>query len=102
MASFRFSRRALADLDSITEYTIRTWGEAQAARYIGRLEQASKRLVDIPSLGRRCEHIQPGLWRMEEGSHVVFFRRVGADVFICRILHYRMMPEYQSMDDTED
>ena len=102
MASFRFSRRSLADLDSIAEYTVRTWGEVQAVRYVGQLEQAIKRLVDIPVLGRRCEHVRPGLWRIEQGSHVVFFRRAGDDVVICRILHYRMLPEYQSMDDAED
>jgi hypothetical protein len=33
VAAFRFSRRAEADLLSIGDYTLRTWGKAQAARY---------------------------------------------------------------------
>ena len=38
MAAIRFSRRAEADLLSIGDYTLRTWGKAQAARYLGELE----------------------------------------------------------------
>lgn len=102
MATFRFSNRALADLDSIIEYTIGTWGVAQAVRYIGELEAASQRLAEIPGMGRLCEHIRPGLWRMEAGSHVLFFRRVGEDIFVCRILHYRMLPEHHAIDDDQD
>jgi plasmid stabilization system protein ParE len=46
VAAFRFSRRAEADLLSIGDYTLRTWGKAQAARYLGlksgQLEQRTK------------------------------------------------------------
>ena len=101
MATFRFSNRALADLDSIVAYTIETWDAGQTVRYLGQLEAACQRLVDIPALGRRCDHIRPGLWRLEEGSHVLFFRRQGADILVCRILHYRMLPKRHSIDDEE-
>jgi toxin ParE1/3/4 len=101
VATFRFSNRALADLDAIAAYTIRTWGEAQAARYLDRLEAMSRCLVDLPGRGRRCEHIRPGLWRIEEGRHVLFFRRQGDDILICRILHERMLPERHPIDDDE-
>ena len=101
MAALRFSNRALADLNSIVEYTIRTWDAAQAVRYVDLLENASRRLVDIPEAGRRCEHIRPGLRRAEAGSHVLFFRREGDGVLICRILHFRMLPERHPIDDAE-
>jgi toxin ParE1/3/4 len=101
VATFRFSNRALADLDSIAEYTARTWDVAQAERYLAQLEAASQRLADTPGLGRRCEHIRLGLWRIEARSHVLFFRRQGDDILVCRILHYRMLPEYQPIDDEE-
>jgi toxin ParE1/3/4 len=102
VATFRFSNRALLDLDSIVEYTARTWGNAQAARYVDQLETVTRNLVDIPRIGRPCEHIRPGLWRIEAGSHVLFFRREHEDVLVCRILHYRMLPEYQPIDDDDD
>jgi toxin ParE1/3/4 len=101
VATFRFSNRALADLDSIVEYTIRTWDVVQAVRYVDLLENASGRLVEVPESGRRCDHVRAGLWRMEAGSHVLFFRREGADILVCRILHYRMLPERQPIDDRD-
>jgi toxin ParE1/3/4 len=101
VAAFRFSNRARADLDAIAAYTIETWNVTQAERYVAELEAASRRLAEIPQLGRRCDHIRPGLWRLEVISHVLFFRREGDDVLICRILHYRMLPEYQPIDDDE-
>jgi hypothetical protein len=42
------------------------------------------------------------LWRFESGSHVLFFRRHGDEIFICRILHYRMLPEHQSIGDEDE
>jgi len=42
VATFHFSNRALADLDSIAEYTVRTWNVAQAERYLAQLEAARR------------------------------------------------------------
>jgi len=50
VAPFRFSRRAEADLLSIGEYTLRTWGKAQAARYIGELEMCCQTMADNPGV----------------------------------------------------
>jgi toxin ParE1/3/4 len=102
VAAFRFSNRALADLDGIAAYTIETWNLAQAERYIAALEAASRRLAEIPQLGRRCDHIRPGLWRLQVISHVLFFRREGDDILVCRILHHRMLPEHQPIDDRDE
>ncbi len=44
MGKSRFSRRAEADLVSIGDYTLRKWGKAQAARYLGELETMSDRI----------------------------------------------------------
>ena len=73
MARFRFSRRAEADLLSIGDYTLRTWGKAQAARYFGELEDCCKTLAENPALGRKSDEVRPGLRRLEHGKHVVFF-----------------------------
>ena len=75
MAKVRFSRRAEADLDDITAYTVRTWDAAQADGYLTLLDDYCQRLADTPALGRSCDHIRPGLLRAEEAGHVVFFRR---------------------------
>jgi toxin ParE1/3/4 len=97
--AFRFSRRAEADLLSIGGYTLRTWGKAQADRYLGELEACCQMLAGNPALGRSCEDIRPGLRRMEHGKHVLFYRpQKPTGILVVRILHQRMLPERQAID----
>ena len=102
MARFRFSRRAEADLFNIGLYTFRTWGETQADRYIRGLEDCCRLIADNPALGRSCDEIRPGLRRIEQGKHVVFYREAPGGILISRILHQRMLPEHHSIDDEDD
>jgi toxin ParE1/3/4 len=102
VSTFRFSRRAETDLSSIGVYTLHTWGETQAFRYIGELESFCQMLADNPMLGRACDHIRPGLRRMEHGKHVVFYRQELTGILISRILHQRMLPETQTIDDQDE
>jgi toxin ParE1/3/4 len=101
VAAFRFSRRAEADLLSIADYTLRTWGSAQAVHYIGELEVCCQMLADNPALGRLCEDVRPGLRRLEHGKHVVFYRQEHGGVLISRILHQRMLPDRHAIDDQD-
>ena len=93
MAAFRFSRRAETDLLSIGDYTLRTWGKVQAARYINDLELCCQTLADNPALGRPGDDIRPGLRRLENGKHVIFYRQEREGILISRILHERMLPD---------
>lgn len=87
---------------SIGDYTLRTWGEAQADRYIGELESCCQMLGGNPALGRPCDDIRPGLRRMEHGKHVVFYRpQKSGDILVVRILHQRMLPERHAIEDDE-
>lgn len=101
MATFRLSRLAAADLMDIGAYTLRTWGEDQAIRYLDGLEACCQRLANHPESGRPCESVRPRLRRMEQGKHVVFFRREPGGILISRILHQRMLPERHSFDEGE-
>ncbi len=85
----------------IGAYTLRTWGEDQAIRYLDGLEACCQRLADNPESGRACESVRPGLRRMEQGKHVVFFRREPGGILVSRILHERMLPERHSLDEDE-
>jgi toxin ParE1/3/4 len=93
VAAFRFSRRAETDLLRIGDYTLRTWGKAQAARYINDLELNCQTLADNPALGRRCDDIRSGLRRLENGKHVIFYRQQREGILISRILHERMLSD---------
>ena len=102
MADFRFSRRAELDLIEIIRYTLRRWGEDQTIRYIDDLEECCEQLAHNPALGRACDDIRPGLRRMEHGRHVVFYRQEAGGVFVFRILHQRMLPKRQKVDDDNE
>jgi toxin ParE1/3/4 len=99
LAQFRLSRLAEADLMEIGAYTLRRWGEDQTLRYIDGLEACCQRLADNPASGRPCDHVRPGLRRVEHGRHVVFFRREPGGILVSRILHERMLPEMHAIDD---
>lgn len=102
MAVFRFSIRAESDLLNIGDYTIQTWGEAQAIRYIDDLESCCQMLADNPALGRECDEIRSGLRRMEHGRHVVFYRQETGGILVSRVLHQSMLPElHTEFEDTE-
>jgi toxin ParE1/3/4 len=99
VAAFRFSRRAEADLLSIDDYTLRTWGESQAIRDIDALESCCRMLADNPALGRSRDDVRPALRRMECGRYVVFYRQDDLSVLVSRILYQRMLPERQAIED---
>ena len=82
----------------IAEYTLRTWGEDQAIRYLGELEARCRQLAGNPALGRACDYIRPGLHRMEHGRHVVFYRPAGNGILVSRILHQRMLPSRHDLE----
>lgn len=85
----------------IGAYTLHAWGEDQTIRYIDSLETCCQQLADNPELGRPCDHIRPGLRRMEHARHVVFYRIEAGGIVVSRILHQRMLPERQSIDEEE-
>ena len=93
MGRFRFSRLAEIDLYDIGIYTYRTWGEAQAGRYLRNIEECCQLLAENPGVGRSCDEVRPGLRRMEQGKHVVFYREEPGGIQISRILHQRMLPD---------
>jgi toxin ParE1/3/4 len=102
VATFRFSRRAEADLVGIGGYTLRAWGVDQTIRYLDDLETCCRTLAGNPELGRVCDDVRPGLRRMESGRHVVFYRKEAGGILVSRILHQRMLPERHAIDDQEE
>jgi len=100
VANLRLSRRAENDLAEIGIHTLNRWGERQTIRYIDNLETCCQKLADNQASGRACDCIRPGLRRMGQGSHVVFFRRTRKDIVVIRILHKKMLPEENELDET--
>jgi toxin ParE1/3/4 len=98
MPAYRLSRLAEADLLDIATHTLHTWRRDQAIRYVDDLEACCRKLADNPAPGRACDHVRPGLRRMEHGRHVLFYRIETKGILISRILHQRMLPEPHDID----
>ena len=99
MATIRFARLAEADLLDIGLYTNQTWGRKQCNRYLRQLEERCRQLADDPTRGRSCDEIRPGLRRIRVGKHVVFYREEPGGILVSPILHERMLPEKQAMEE---
>jgi toxin ParE1/3/4 len=97
--TLRFTPRAEADLDSIAEHTLTTWGERQCARYINALQTCCEQLAANPKLGKACDSIRPGLRCFSQGRHVVFFAVETGGILVARVLHDRMLPNLHLVDD---
>ncbi|MEZ5404567.1 MAG: type II toxin-antitoxin system RelE/ParE family toxin [Bryobacteraceae bacterium] len=101
MATVRYSVRAESDLTAIADYTLERWGEDQVGRYLDGLEACCSKLAVSPALGRACDEVRPGLRRMEHGKHVIFYRESAVGILVLRILHQRMLPWRQPIEDDE-
>ena len=102
MAVYRLSRKAVADLDGIHEYTIVNFGVTKARTYMSGLHERFESLARQPTLGREANKIVPGLRRYEYRSHVVFYVPEDRSVMIVRVLHKNMdAPRHFMEDDPE-
>jgi len=101
VAKYKLTRLAAADLEAILEFTLQTWGEKQAERYLSDLQYCLQELADRPQIGRSCDLISPELKRMEHGRHVVFYRLRDYGIRIIRVLHQNMLPDRHLLGETE-
>ncbi len=81
---------AIADMDSIWDYSVEQWGVAQAQGYLGALNARMQGLLDFPLMGVAQHWLYPGLRRVGEGSHSIYYLPTDATVVIVRVLHERM------------
>ena len=90
MSNFSLRPKARQDLEDIWFYTLNTWGEAQADKYIYDLNDSFEFLKDNPERGRPCDYVREGYRKHYVGKHIVFYRKTSTGVDIVRILHQRM------------
>lgn len=87
---YRLSKSAENDLLEIWDYTVRTWGETQAEKYLKRLEARFFDLADEPNKGRPRHDIGLEYLSYHEARHLIFYRPHEKGIAIARILHERM------------
>jgi toxin ParE1/3/4 len=91
MASYFLTKKAVADLSDIWNYTYNVWSENQANQYYTQLIRSFDALVQNPSLGKSYREIDRSISGLKVGKHIVFYRVVpSADIEVIRILHQGM------------
>lgn len=90
MRAYLLTPRARADLDEIWNYTAAQWSVAQAERYLREIQRGIEAVASRPGLGRRCDELRAGYFKMFVGSHILFYTQTKAKIQIVRVLHQSM------------
>jgi toxin ParE1/3/4 len=86
------THQARRDLNLISRYTLDNWGRTQLTSYMGGLLDCLDDVADNPMQGRNVPKIPTHYFRAKYQSHFIFYRCVGQEVRIIRILHQSMDP----------
>lgn len=90
MLRIRLALSAERDLENIWMYTITEWGEEQANKYVGLLEQGFSQVLDNPYIGKPRLDVKIGYRALAVQKHLIFYR-VGTEyIDILGIPHCRM------------
>ncbi|NKN36496.1 type II toxin-antitoxin system RelE/ParE family toxin [Agrobacterium sp. a22-2] len=92
MIPLRFTRQAEADILSIHDYTIETFGIAQWSVYESGLRSAFERISQNPQSGTDLSSIKPDTRRLMFKSHAIYYRTRADDVLVLRVLGLRQDP----------
>jgi len=83
-------RAAETDLIDIWVYSFRTWGEAQANRYLDAMELGIRELARDPDAGNPRHALREGIWSKRIEHHIVFYTFTDEQVRVRRVLHEAM------------
>ena len=91
MRKYSLSKKAVADLSTIWNYTFEVWSESQADQYYFMILDCCPQIADKKIDGRKYPDISDALYGTKVGQHIVFFRKDSKNkIKVIRILHNRM------------
>lgn len=90
MLKIRLALTAERDLENIWIYTITEWGEEQANKYVGLIEQGFSQLLDNPYIGKARPDIKKGYRALQVQKHLIFYRVGTETIDIMGVPHIRM------------
>jgi len=96
---YELSQAAAQDIEAILDRSIIDFGPIQTERYFESLSRCLGLLGENPGMGGTADEIRPGYRRFGHQSHVIFYRCVGDDILVVRVLHKRMDASRQFQDD---
>lgn len=85
-----YSNPAREDLEDISIYGIKQWGEARAHSYLSDLYAAIELLADHPELGVECTGFRSQTRKLAVREHLVYYRPIGKHILVLRVVHQRM------------
>jgi toxin ParE1/3/4 len=88
--SFKISKEALTDLESLWLYTAENWSVQQADRYYNLILDEIDFIAQNPKAGKEYSHVRKGYYRSKVKSHFIFYRLKEDELQIIRILHQQM------------
>ncbi len=88
--SLRFSRDSAEDLQDISEYTRRTWGEKQEERYLKQIYARLEEIQRDPSDSKARNDLFEECRVASVGRHLIFFLQEEDLIIVSRILHQSM------------
>ncbi len=91
-SSFKLTADAERDVIDIYFYSLENFGVVQAEKYSEELFARFSRIAESPDLGRDFGAIHPGAFRVNQGSHAIYYKRQGDYILVLRILHQMMDP----------
>jgi toxin ParE1/3/4 len=91
MRTFNLTKAAVQDLKDIALYTEKLWGRDQRNHYLKQLDNRFHKIAKNPSIGKPCDYIKQGYFKLSEGSHIIYYTNITNErVEIIRVLHRRM------------
>ena len=88
--NYTLSNKADDEIKEIYKYSYATFGESQANIYLAGLANCFEHLVGNPHLGRSCDSIREGYFRLEYLSHIIFYTLEPDTILISRVIHKSM------------
>lgn len=80
---------AKGDIAGIRQYSIETWGDAQAGRYMASLAARLRALARNPALARPRPELEDGVHSSYHRPHLIYLTETEDAVVILRVLHER-------------
>jgi toxin ParE1/3/4 len=99
MSRYRIAPIAKQDLKEINRYLIR-FSPTAARRLKEQIKHHCKLLVSFPEMGRKADHLEPGLRSFPVGDYLIFYRLDNQQVEVVRVLSgYRDLEAIFSSDE---
>jgi len=90
MKVVQYSKKSLADLENIIDYTAQLWGANQAKVYLKDIRDKIHQIANGEAIVQVLHIRRAGMLKVRVNRHIVIFESTDATVRIIRILHDSM------------